>query len=150
MRTLLMLLLAYHAAFAQSASIRYRNTDQAIVAMATGACSGAPGCTIVAVSPAQIQILAGEMWGQDVPQHAWIGATIINRRAEAIAAERMLIARNAAIQNLIQARLALTAIKQLSISMPGSPLQAQLSAASSAVTSYASQAGLPATTATTQ
>ncbi len=76
---------------------------------------------------------------------------VVNRGAAVVAAERVIAARIAAKTQFLNWRQTLTAARQSLSLVPGDPFfQAQVSQAASMVTSYASAASIPVTTATTQ
>lgn len=76
---------------------------------------------------------------------------IVNRGAGLLAADRALVAKIAAKLQFLAWRQVLTGARQALAVAPGDAfLQSQVSAAASRVTSYASQASIPVTTATTQ
>ncbi len=89
--------------------------------------------------------------GDGVPVYVVAAGRVFNRGAAALAAERAIAARILAKKMFLAWRQTLTTRRQALALAPGDPyFQAQVSEAASLVTSYASAASIPVTTATTQ
>lgn len=153
---LLVLLVLAGVAYAAPPNLLFElNGNNVVTGWGGAQRTAVPGNTIVSVPAANRTTLTTDGSGLTNTIYRYVAPNIVLRLPADLAAERVVKSRQDAFQNLITVRAQIRAIRDLITSIPANDpgvagLQLRLSQAATQCTSYASQAGISATTSTTK